>query len=139
MKKVVAIFISRCLVCQQVKIERQRPAGLLYTLPVPMWKWTDVTMDFITALPYSPRKNDAVWVIVDRLTKTARFIPFRLGQSTEVLAEKYIREVVRLHGVPATITSDRDGRFTFQYWKSLMKSLGTKLQFSTSFHPQTYG
>ena len=70
-----------------------------------------ITMDFVTALPRSPKGNNAVWVVVDRLTKSAHFIPFRVGQSTEFLADKYIREIVRLHGVPVSIVSDRDTRF----------------------------
>ena len=93
----------------------------------------------MTALPRSPRGNNAVWVIVDCLTKSAHFIPFRVGQSTETLAEKYMQEVVRLHRVPASIVSDRDSRFKSQYWQSLQDSLGTRLKFSTSFHPQTDG
>jgi len=76
-------------------------------------------MDFITALPRSQKGNNAVWVIVDRLTKSAHFIPFRLGQSTELLAEKYMQEVVRLHGVPVSIVSDRDTRFLSHFWRSL--------------------
>ena len=116
MKKDVEDFVSKCLICQQVKTERQRPAGLLKPLPIPVWKWQNITMDFVTKLPRTPKKNDVVWVIVDRLTKSAHFIPFRVGQSTEVLADKYIREIVRLHGVPVSITSDRDARFRSHYW-----------------------
>ena len=96
-------------------------------------------MDFVTALPRSQKGNNAVWVIVDNLTKSAHFIPFRLGQSTELLAEKYIQEVVRLHGVPVSIVSDRDTRFLSHFWRSLQESLGTRLKFSTAYHPQTDG
>ena len=91
MKIVVAKSVSECSICQQVKIDHQRVAGLLQPLPIPQWKWQHLTMDFVTGLPPTPRKNDAVWVVVDRLTKSARFIPFRVGQSTEVLAQKYMR------------------------------------------------
>ena len=115
MKKDVEDFVSKCLICQQVKTERQRPAGLLKPLPIPAWKWQNITMDFVTKLPRTQKKNDVVWVIVDRLTKSAHFIPFRVGQTTEVLAEKYMREIVRLHGVPVSITSDRDSRFRSHY------------------------
>lgn len=94
MKREIARYVSRCLVCQQVKAEHQKPAGLLQPLSIPVWKWENITMDFVTALPRSPRGNNAVWVIVDRLTKSAHFIPFRVGQSTETLAEKYMLEVV---------------------------------------------
>jgi len=96
-------------------------------------------MDFVTALPHSPKGNNVVWVVVDRLTKSARFIPFRVGQSTELLVDKYIREIVRLHGVPISIVSDGDTRFKSRFWESLQESLGTRLKFSTSYHPETDG
>ncbi|KAJ6798227.1 uncharacterized protein M6B38_214075 [Iris pallida] len=139
MKREVARFVSRYLVCQQVKAEHQRTAGLLQPLPIPEWKWEHLTMDFVTGLPRTQRGNNAIWVIVDRLTKSARFLPFRVGQSTEVLAEMYIRQIVSQHGVPVSIVSDRDTRFTSHFWKSLQESLGTKLKFSSAFHPQTDG
>ena len=78
-------------------------------------------------------------VIVNRFTKSAHFIPFRVGQSTEALAEKYMREIVRLHGVPVSIISDRDTRFASRFWDSLQRSLGNKLKLNTTFHPQTDG
>jgi len=96
-------------------------------------------MDFVIGLPRSPRGNNVIWVIEDRLTKSAHFIPFRVGQSTEALAEKYMQEIVRLHGVPVSIISDRDIRFVSSFWDSLQRSLGSKLTFSTTFHPQTDG
>jgi len=96
-------------------------------------------MDFVTALPRSPKGNNAVWVVVDRLTKSAHFIPFRVGQSTELLADKYMREIVRLHGVPVSIVSDRDTRFRSHFWESLQESLGSRLKFSTSYHLGTDG
>ena len=95
--------------------------------------------DFVTALPCSPKGNNAVWVVVDRLTKSTHFIPFRVGRSTELLADKYMREIVRLHGVPVSIVSDRDTRFRSHFWESLQESLGTRLKFSTSYHPETDG
>jgi len=108
MKREIARYEAKCLVCQQVKAEHQRTTELLQPLPILEWKWEHITMDFVTALPRSLKGNNAVWVIVDRLTKSEHFIPFILGQSTELLAEKYIQEVVRLHGVPVRIVSDRD-------------------------------
>ena len=96
-------------------------------------------MDFVTGLPRSPRGHDALWVIVDRLTKCAHFLPFSVGQSTESLADMYIRKIVRLYGVPESIVSDRDTRFTSQYWSSLQECLDSRLNFSTAFHPQTDG
>ena len=92
-------------------------------------------MDFVVGLPRTQQGNDAVWVIVDRLTKSAHFLPMKVSYSLDKLAEIYIREVVRLHGVPYSIISDRDPRFTSRFWPSLQHALGTKLRFSTVFHP----
>ena len=91
MKRHVAKSVAACQVCQQVKTEHQRVAGLLRPLPIPEWKWQHVTMDFMTGLPWSTQGSDAAWVIVDRLTKSAHFIPFRLGHTTETLARKYLK------------------------------------------------
>jgi len=93
-------------------------------------------MDFVMSLP---RGNNAIWVIVDRLTKSTHFIPFRIRQSTEALAEKYMQEIVRQYGVPVSTVLDRDTRFVSHFWGSLQRSLGSKLIFSTTFHPQTDG
>ncbi|KAL4378322.1 hypothetical protein GQ457_02G025300 [Hibiscus cannabinus] len=120
-----------------VKIEHRAPTGLLQPLKFPQWKREKITMDFVTSLPITPRKNDAVWVIVDRFTKSAHFIPVRVNMSSDILAELYIREVIRLHGVPTSIVSDRDPKLTSRFWKSLQKALGTRVNLSTIFHPQT--
>ena len=92
-------------------------------------------MNFVTALPRTSKGHNVVWVIVDRLTKSPHFIPFRVGQSIEALAEHYMQEIVRLHGVPVSIMSDRDTRFMSHFWKSLQESLKNKLKFSTTYHP----
>ena len=139
MKREIAEFVSRCLICQQVKAEHQRPAGLLQPLPVPEWKWEHVTMDFVVGLPRTQRGADAIWVIVDRLTKSAHFLPVRVSDTPEKLATQYVDEIVRLHGVPVSIVSDRDPRFTSRFWQKLHDALGTQLNFSTAFHPQTDG
>ncbi|KAA0025885.1 ty3-gypsy retrotransposon protein [Cucumis melo var. makuwa] len=139
MKREVANFVSRCLVCQQVKAPRQRPAGLLQPLSVPGWKWESVSMDFITGLPKTLKGYTVIWVVVDRLTKSAHFI---LGKSTYTASkwgQLYMTEIVRLHGVPVSIVSDRDARFTSKFWKGLQLALATRLDFSTTFHPQTDG
>ncbi|KAK9045785.1 hypothetical protein V6N11_051693 [Hibiscus sabdariffa] len=94
-------------------------------------------MDFVSGLPITAQKNDAVWMIVDRLTKSAHFIPVRKSMSFDILAELYIRELIRLHGVPISIVSDRDLKFTSRLWKSLQKALGTRVNLSTTFHLQT--
>ena len=96
-------------------------------------------MDFVTHLPRTSRKHDAVWVIVDRLTKSAHFLAVWMTFTLEEFYKLYIRKIVRLHGVPVSIVSDRDPRFTSQFWKSFQKAMGTQLSMSTSFHPQTDG
>ena len=96
-------------------------------------------MNFVSSLPLMQRKHDSVWVIVDRLIKSAHFIPVRIAYSMDRLTEPYVDEIVRLHGVSLSIVSDRDPRFTSRFWKELQLALGTRLNFSTTFHPQTDG
>ncbi|KAL0556885.1 hypothetical protein IC582_005402 [Cucumis melo] len=139
MKREVAEFVSRCLVCQQVKAPRQKPAGLLQPLSIPEWKWENVSMDFITGLPRTLRGFTAIWVVVDRLTKSAHFVPGKSTYTASKWAQLYMSEIVRLHGVPVSIVSDRDARFTSKFWKGLQTAMGTRLDFSTAFHPQTDG
>ncbi|KAI5338364.1 hypothetical protein L3X38_017635 [Prunus dulcis] len=139
MKKEIAEYVRKCLICQQVKAKRQKPSGLLQPLPIPEWKWEHLTMDFVFKLPRTRNKHDGVWVIVDRLTKSAHFLPVRENYTLNKLAKLFIDETVRLHGVPVSITSDRDPRFTSRFWSKLHETFGTQLQFSTAFHPQTEG
>ena len=139
MKVDVAKYVASCGVCQRVKAEHKSPAGKLQSLEVPKWPWEDITMDFVTSLPRTPRGKDAIWVVVDRLSKSAHFIPIRTTNSASDLAPIYTREIIRLHGVPKTIISDRDAKFTSKFWESLQTSLGTEIRFSTAFHPQTDG
>ncbi|KAA3461209.1 Gag protease polyprotein [Gossypium australe] len=106
---------------------------------IPKWKWDRVTMDFVSGLPLSPKKKDVIWVVVDKLTKSAHFILVRTDFSLDKLVELYIFEIVRLHGVPLSIVSDRDPRFTLRFWKKLQEALGSKLHFSTAFQPQMDG
>ncbi|MBM1124188.1 hypothetical protein JQN44_27305, partial [Klebsiella pneumoniae] len=136
MKQDIAAFVSRCLTCQQVKAEHRRPAGLLQPLPIPEWKWERITMDFVVGLPRSRKGSDAIWVIVDRMTKSSHFLPVRTSYPIDRLCRIYIDEIVRLHGIPISIVSDRDPRFTSRYWSGLQSALGTKLSLSTAFHPQ---
>ena len=97
-------------------------------------------MDFITKLPKTPRNQfDSIWVIVDRLTKSALFLPIRESSSSEVLAKIYLKEVVARHGVPISVVSDRDTRFTSHFWRKFQESMGTELRISTAYHPQTDG
>jgi len=139
MKRDIAEYVAQCHSCQLVKAEHQRPAGLLKPLEVPVWKWDQIAMDFVVGLPKAPSGQDAIWVIVDRLTKCARFLPIKITDSMDKLGELYVREIVRLHGVPISIVSDRDPRFTSKFWEKLQNAMGTKLNFSTAYHPQTDG
>ncbi|KAJ9556778.1 hypothetical protein OSB04_011392 [Centaurea solstitialis] len=139
MKRDVARYVEKCLTCLRVKAEHQRPHGKLQPLDIPVWKWEHITMDLITKLPRTSRSYDAIWVIVDRLTKSAHFIAIRESSSAEALADIYVKEIVARHGVPVTIISDRDVRFTSRFWGKFHEDLGTRLQFSTAFHPQTDG
>ena len=135
MKKEIADFVSRCLTCQQVKAEHQKPAGKIQPLSIPVWKWDKITMDFVTGLPRTRRQHDAIQVIVDRLTKFAHFLPVSNDDPLDKLTQLYVEEIVRLHGVPISIVSDRDPRFTSRFWSSLQDAMGTRLHFSTAFHP----
>ena len=108
-------------------------------LPIPEWKWCHIAMDFVTGLPRISQGLDTVWVVVNRLAKCAHFLSIRVNYSMERLAQVYIREIVKLHGVPESIVSDRDLRFQSRFWRSLSEAMGTKLQLSTAAHPQTDG
>ena len=96
-------------------------------------------MDFLTHLPQMPRRHDAVWVIVDQLTKSAHFLAVRMTFTLKEFCRLYIREIVRLHGVPVSIMSNRDPKFTMHFWKNFQKAMGTRLTMSTTFHPQLDG
>ena len=139
MKLDVAKYVAECVTCARVKAQHQKPYGSLEPLPVPMGKWEDITMDFVSKLPRTKSGNDMIWVVVDRFTKSAHFIAANEKWSMDKLANAYVKEIVRLHGVPLTIVSDRDSRFTSRFWRSLQEELGTKLCLSTAYHPQTDG
>ena len=139
MKRHVWDFVRRCLTCQKVKAKPQKPTRLLHPLEVAEWKWEHVTMDFVTHLPRTPQGHDAVWVIVDWLTNSAHFLTVQMTFTLERFYRLYIREIVWLHGVPVSIVSDRDPRFTTHFWKSFQKAMGTWLTMSTALHPQTDG
>ena len=108
-------------------------------MSVPEWKWSKILMDFIVGLPRSRVGNDSIWVIVDRLTKSAHFVPVKTTHIADRLAKIYIHEIVRLHGIPESIVSDRGLTFTSRFWRSFQDSLGTDLDYNSSFHPQTDG
>ncbi|GJS00573.1 putative reverse transcriptase domain-containing protein [Tanacetum coccineum] len=139
MKADIATYISKCLTCAKVKAEHQRQSGLLVQPEIPQWKWDNITIDFVTKLPKSSQGYDTIWVIVDRLTKSAIFIPMKETDPLEKLARMYLKEVVTRHGIPVSIICDRDPRFASNFWRSLQKALGTSLDMSTAYHPQTDG
>ncbi|WVZ89829.1 hypothetical protein U9M48_036185 [Paspalum notatum var. saurae] len=139
MKRAVAEYVAICDTCQRVKAEHQRPAGLLQSLKVPEWKWKEITMDFIVGLPRTQNGYNSIWVVVDRLTNVAHFIPVNTTYSGAKLAELYISRIVCLHGMPKRIISDRGSQFTSRFWEQLHNSLDTKLRFSTAYHSQTDG
>lgn len=135
MKRDIAEFVAQCPNFQQVKIEHQKPGGLLQAMEIPTWKCEVINMDFIVVLPRTQRKFDSIWVIVDRLTKSAHFLPVRTTYSAEHYARLYIKEIVRLHGVSVSIISDRGAQFTANFWRFFQKGLGTQVNLSTIFHP----
>ncbi|GKB83376.1 putative reverse transcriptase domain-containing protein [Tanacetum coccineum] len=139
MKADIATYVSKCLTCLRVKAEHQKPSGLLVQPEIPQWKWDNITMDFVTKLPRTQSGNDTIWVIVDRLTKSAHFLPMRETDPMDKLARLYLKEVVTRHGIPVSIICDRDPRFTSNFWRSFQKAMGTRLDMSTAYHPETDG
>ncbi|GJR09538.1 reverse transcriptase domain-containing protein [Tanacetum coccineum] len=137
MKKDIAEYVSKCLTCLKVKAEHQRPFGLLQQLEIPVWKWEGIDKDFVTKLPRTSSGHDTIWVIVDQLTRSAYFLPMREDYKMERLARLYFYEIVARHGVSISIISNSDGRFTSRFWQSMQKALGTRLDMSTAYHPQT--
>ncbi|GJP35290.1 hypothetical protein CLOM_g19797 [Closterium sp. NIES-68] len=132
-------YVSSCTACQIMKSSHQRAAGLLQSLDPPERPWQHVTMDYVTGLPAGPSGNDAILVVVDRLTKMAHFIACQRTITAEQTAQLFIANVIRLHGLPFAIISDRDPKFTSNFWRHLWYQFGTKLQFSSAYHPQTDG
>jgi hypothetical protein len=139
MKIEIARYVAKCNICQRVKAVHLKSAGPLQPLPIPAWKWEDISMDFIVGLPKTSRGYDSIWVIVDRLTKSAHFIPAKSNYPVLTYVQLYIARVLSLHKVPKTIVSDRGPQFVSKFWEELHKSLGTKLIHSSAYHPQTSG
>jgi transposase InsO family protein len=108
-------------------------------LPIPEKKWEVITMDFITGLPRMNKQHDSILVVVEKLTKDAHFVPVKTTHTSTNIVEIFMKEIARLHGIPRTIVSDRDTKFTSNFWRGLFKIFGTNLNFSTSYHPQTDG
>jgi hypothetical protein len=139
MKRVVAKYIALCDNCQRVKAECQSPAGLLQPLKIPQWKWEERSMDFIVILPTTQSSYDSIWVIVDNFSKVAHFFLVKTMYKGAKLAELYIARIMCLHGVSKKIVSNRGTQFTSRFWEKLHEAMDTRLNFSSAYHPQTYG
>ncbi|WVZ70764.1 hypothetical protein U9M48_019406 [Paspalum notatum var. saurae] len=139
MKREIAKYVSECDVCQRIKADHLKPAGMLQPLEVPAWKWENIHMDFIVGLPLTQKGCDSIWVVIDRFTKAAHFLPVKTTYLAKQYAELYISRILALHGVPQTITSDRGSLFVLRFWEHLQTALGTTLIHSSAYHPQTSG
>ena len=138
MKHDVKRACARCITYRQAK-SRVLPHGLYTPLPIPSAPWVDISMDFVLGLPRSRNGRDSIFVVVDRLSKMTHFISCHKTDDATHIANLFFREIVQLHGVPRSIVSDRDVKFLSYLWKVLWRKLRTKLLFSTTCHPQTYG
>jgi hypothetical protein len=139
MKRETARYVSEWDTCRKVKAGYMKPGGLLQPLSIPDWKWDDISMDFIVGLSLTARKFNSIWVIIDRLTKSAHFIHVNTNYSVQKYAGIYVARVLCLHGIPKMIISDRESQFIARFWEQLHASLGTHLIHSSAYHPQTDG
>ncbi|KAK0575090.1 hypothetical protein LWI29_033852 [Acer saccharum] len=138
MRKKIMEFIAACDICQRHKSEQLAPARLLQPLPIPNQLWEDISMDFIDGLPVSKGKT-TIFVVVDRLTKYAHFIPLSHPYTAVGVAEIFFENIFKLHGMPRSIVCDRDPTFTSIFWSELFKRNGTNFNYSSAYHPQTDG
>jgi hypothetical protein len=138
MRQDVERFVSRCATCQKAK-SRLNPHGLYMLLLVPSIPWADISMDCVLGLPRTKRRRDSIFVVVDRFSKMAHFIPCHKSDNAVHIADLFFQKIIRLHGMPSTIVSDHDAKFLSHFWCILWNKLGTKLLFSTTCHPQTHG
>jgi hypothetical protein len=134
MKREAARYVSECDTCRKVKADYIKPGGLLQPLSISEWKWGDISMNFIVGLPLKARKFDSIWVIVDRLSKSAHFIPVHTNYNVLKYAGIYITRVLCLHRVLKTIISDRGSQFVARFWEQLLASLRTHLIHSSAYH-----
>ena len=138
MRTIVQNFVRACATCQRNKAEHLHPAGLLLPLPVPSVVWSDIGLDFVEALPKVKGKS-VILTVVDRFSKYAHFIPLAHPYSVESVAQAFFAEIIRLHGMPQSMVSDRDPVFTSKFWQEMMRLMGAKLHMTTAFHPQSDG
>lgn len=138
MKSHVQHYVQCCPVCQQAKPDRKASPGLLHPLPIPKEPWDLITMDFVDGLPQSGKYN-CLWVIVDKRTRYAHFLPLAHPYTASKVAQLYMTQIYKIHGLPGAIVSDRDPVFTSHFWRELFKYAGTELRMSTANHPQTDG
>jgi hypothetical protein len=139
MKREIAHYVSECDTCRKFKVDKMKPEGLLQPLSIPEWKWDDISMHFIVGLPLTAHKFDSIWIIVDRLSKSAHFIPVHTNYNVQKYAGIYIARMLCLHGVLKTIISDRGSQFVACFWEQLHASLKTHLIHSLAYHPQMDG